>query len=304
MVNYNLIKPQKIEYYVSIVTMLLPSSLTLILWREFGYHEPIWWYLASLSGLLLILVGTFIFNSIKNIRGYVAFMLFLFIMGYGGGWKFGVIPWIRSNETWIVCTSGLLSRFSDLAVHLLRLAPALLILTVSKLYRLSFSDLFLAVGDVRRNVQPSRLLGVKDKSISWIEMTLRFSAIFGFGTAVFLVLAVKPEVGRLLENLYVLPFVMVIAALNAFNEEFILRAVPLSILSKSVGDENALFLTTSFFSLGHYYGVPYGFTGVLLSGFLGWFIGKSILETRGFLLAWFAHFIPDLVVFGFLLIYT
>ena len=52
---------------------------------------------------------------------------------------------------------------------------------------------------------------------------------------------------------------------------------------------------------GHYYGVPYGVVGVLLAGFLGWFLGKSMQETGGFVWAWLIHFLQDVIIFTFLL---
>lgn len=229
--------------------------------------------------------------------------MLIFIFGYGGGWSFGLIPLIRSNDIWIEYTSNLPLKFSEVSIHLLRLTPAVIILGVSKIQGMSFQEQYLLIGDINKIVKPSRFLGVKD-NIRWLDLSLKFSSIFGLGTATFLILVVKPNLTLLFENLGVLPFVIIIAALNAFNEEFTLRAAPLSYLAKTIGDENALTVTTIFFALGHYYGVPYGIIGVILSAFLGWFIGKSILETRGFLLAWVAHFIPDLVVFGFLLIYS
>jgi membrane protease YdiL (CAAX protease family) len=93
-----------------------------------------------------------------------------------------------------------------------------------------------------------------------------------------------------------------IAAINAFNEEFTLRAAPLSELYRIVGKQQALMITSVFFGLGHYYGIPNGVLGVLLSGFLGWFLGKSLLETKGFFWAWLIHFIPDVFIFTFLAI--
>lgn len=57
-----------------------------------------------------------------------------------------------------------------------------------------------------------------------------------------------------------------------------------------------------FFGLGHYYGYPSGVLGVLLSSFLGWFLGKSLLETKGFFWAWLIHFVPDVFIFIFLAI--
>ena len=283
------------------IVMLLPSTLSLILWRELAGGEPAWWYLIPLAGLLMILAGTYLSDSLRGLRGYTALMLLLFLMGFGGGWTFGVIPWIRVKPQWSNLLSSLPAGFSDLAVHLLRLSPALIILATFLLRGKSLRDLYLTRGDIYAAVKPTRLLGVKDK-ISWLNMALRFSAVFGLGTLIFLFLSARPDLGQIWSNLGVLPFAVIIAGLNAFNEEFTLRAAPISMLG-ALSEKDALALTTVFFALGDYYGVPYGLIGVLLSGFLGWFIGKGILETRGFLLAWFTHLVPDIVIFGFLLVY-
>lgn len=47
----------------------------------------------------------------------------------------------------------------------------------------------------------------------------------------------------------------------------------------------------------HYFGAPGGVPGVLLAGFLGWFLSKPIAETRGFAWAWLIHFAQDVVIF-------
>ena len=294
--------PNRIQIrLIAWVTMLLPSTLTLILWREFGGGEPTWWYLVPLTGLSLILILTMFLGSLSRIREYVALMLMLFLMGFGGGWTFGVIPWVRASEAWISLTYRLSSGLSDLAVHLLRLTPAAMYLFFTRLRNIDHTEINLSFGDINSLVKPSRLLGVNDK-ITWVNMSIRFASVFGLGTLIFLMVAAKPDFRELAANINVLPFVVLIAALNAFNEEFTLRAAPIHSL-RSLGERDALALTTVFFGLGHYYGVPYGLTGVLLSGFLGWFNGKSIIETHGFFLAWFTHLVPDLVIFCFLLVF-
>lgn len=289
-------------YYTAWTVTLLPSSLTLIVWREIGSGEPAWWPVAPLTGLLLLMAGTFVFNTIRELRGYICLMLTLFIMGLGGGWSFGVIPWVRTSEFWVNSVSKLPSNLSQVAVHTLRLTPAICILTASLFRGKELGEMYLKKGDITRRVKPSRLLGVKNKE-SWFGLALKFSAIFGLGTLIFLVVATKPDPAKVLDNWSAIPYVVIIASMNAFNEEFTLRAFPLSLLSEHVGEENALGMTTLYFALGHYYGIPHGVTGVVLAGFLGWFIGKSIIETKGFFLAWLTHFVPDVVIFGFLLIY-
>ncbi len=96
------------------------------------------------------------------------------------------------------------------------------------------------------------------------------------------------------------PVALLIATINAFNEEFTLRAAPLSELTRAVGGRQALLISTVFFGLGHFYGIPNGVIGVVLSGFLGWFLGKSMLETKGFFWAWLIHFMQDVIIFTFL----
>lgn len=78
-----------------------------------------------------------------------------------------------------------------------------------------------------------------------------------------------------------------------------MRGAPLSVLVPVIGKQQALMITAGFLGLGHFYGVPNGVPGALLSGFLGWFLGKSLLETKGFFWAWLIHFLPDAIIFTF-----
>ena len=43
----------------------------------------------------------------------------------------------------------------------------------------------------------------------------------------------------------------------------------------------------------------YGLAGVVLATFMGWFLGKAMLETRGFLWPWLLHLSQDLLIFWF-----
>jgi hypothetical protein len=74
--------PQRINYLIAWVVTLLPSSLTLILWRELGSGEPSWWPMVPFPGLLLLSVGGLILRPLKPIWGYIGLMLILFLMGF------------------------------------------------------------------------------------------------------------------------------------------------------------------------------------------------------------------------------
>lgn len=51
------------------------------------------------------------------------------------------------------------------------------------------------------------------------------------------------------------------------------------------------------FGIPHYLGTPGQLIGVLAAGFLGWFLAKSVLETKGLGWAWFVHFLQDVIIF-------
>ena len=159
-------------------------------------------------------------------------------------------------------------------------------------------DFFLIKGNIKAMVEPSKLIGMK-KPEPWTRIGSIFAIIFIGGTLTFLILTSPPSLIAFINVVPLIPITVLIAAINAFNEEFTLRAAPLSELWQSLGKKQALLITTIYFGLGHYYGVPNGIIGVLLSAFLGWFLGKSLLETRGFFWAWFIHFLPDIVIFTF-----
>jgi hypothetical protein len=54
-----------------------------------------------------------------------------------------------------------------------------------------------------------------------------------------------------------------------------------------------------FFGLAHYlYGSPPGVIGFLMTGFLAWLLGKSMLETKVLFWAWFIHFFADVIIFA------
>jgi len=97
-----------------------------------------------------------------------------------------------------------------------------------------------------------------------------------------------------------LPAILLLAAMNAFSEEMSYRAPQLATSYEVVGKNQAMLLAAAFFGIGHYYGVPYGVIGVVMAGFLGWLLSKSMLETKGFLWPWFIHFLQDVVIFAFL----
>ena len=188
-----------------------------------------------------------------------------------------------------------------LAEQSLRLLVTLTIIAILFALKRSWAAFFLVKGDTAAPVEPVKWLGA-EKGERWNTFGRNFAIFISLGTLAFLVIAGRPPLDLVLKALPFLPAVLLAAALNAFNEEVTYKASFLSVLENVVGKNQALFLMAAYFGIGHYYGVPYGIVGVLMAGFLGWFLGKSMLETRGLFWAWFIHFWQDVLIFSFLAI--
>jgi hypothetical protein len=53
-----------------------------------------------------------------------------------------------------------------------------------------------------------------------------------------------------------------------------------------------------FFGISHFYGAPGGPLGVIMSGLLGWYMCRSMYETKGFVSSWMIHAMQDVVIFS------
>ncbi len=181
----------------------------------------------------------------------------------------------------------------------LRLMVTVVIVAVLWAVKRRPSAFFLARGDTSAAVAPVRLLRTKP-TLRWNVFGRNLALFISLGTLTFMLVAARPPVDVLPGLPPLVPVILLVAALNAFNEEVTFKASFLSVLEDAVGARHSLLLMAAFFGLAHYYGMPHGVVGVLMAGVLGWLLGKSMLETRGLFWAWFIHFCQDVLIFGFL----
>ena len=91
---------------------------------------------------------------------------------------------------------------------------------------------------------------------------------------------------------------IVFALTNSFVEESITRLGVVVVLKNKLKERTIPLVSAFIFGIVHYWGNPRGIIGVIVSGFLGWFLTKSILETKGIFWAWFIHFLQDVIIFS------
>jgi hypothetical protein len=251
--------------------------------------------------LLVLLFTTMIVQPLKPLRRFAFIIVVIFFMGYGGGWTWGLIGFVRSAEFWATWAVQAPKGVFDISLHLLRLTPAAIILSFLLLTGRTRQHFFLVKGDPYAILEKSSLVSTR-KPEPWIKIALIFTLVFVSVAVLFMVGAYGVSGETFASNWPLIPVVLLIAMMNGFNEEFTLRAAPLGELEPVIGKSNSLKTTAAYFGLGHYYGFPSGVIGVILSGFLGWFLGKSMLETKGLYVAWLVHFLTDVPIFMFLVV--
>lgn len=158
-------------------------------------------------------------------------------------------------------------------------------------------DLFLARSDLKAPFQGKPVF--RQSVPWWLVGGLLLVVVSGL-TTLFLALITRLGPTALPQLLVNLPFILLAGGANTFVEEFGWRSVLLVRSSSVMGPMRANWLQATYFGLTHYYyGTPGGPVGVLMNITLGWLLGKSVLETRGFTVNFVVHIVADAIIFAF-----
>jgi membrane protease YdiL (CAAX protease family) len=187
-----------------------------------------------------------------------------------------------------------------LGTQLLRILVAFIMLVVMLVVKRRFVNFYLVKGDLAAEAAPIPVLMTRPSS--WKKLGIILSVCVTGGTLLFLILAGRPSLESLVAALPMVPMILLLAAMNAFSEEMNYRATILGASRDVISGSQSVMLAAVFFGIGHYYGVPYGIVGVVMAWFLGWLLGKAMIETKGFCWAWFIHFLQDVAIFSFMAI--
>lgn len=287
----------KVPLFTAWTFLLLASLLPKIILQEVFKYQVSENLGAVIAGLVFLagLALTLVWSAVRQLRSFFILGLVLVVVEWCVYTRVDQLPFyqLRLNHP----------SFSVymLAEQSLRLLVTLAIIGLLFIMKRRASAFFLVKGDTAAPAEPVKWLGIKEGE-RWNKLGRNFALILSLGTLVFLAIAGRPSLESMIRVGPFLPAVLLAAALNAFNEEMTYKASFLSVLEEVVGKQQSLLLMAAYFGLGHFYGIPYGVIGVLMAGFLGWFLGKSMLETRGLWWAWFIHFWQDVLIFSFLAI--
>ncbi|MEA4908880.1 MAG: CPBP family intramembrane glutamic endopeptidase [Anaerolineaceae bacterium] len=184
-----------------------------------------------------------------------------------------------------------------LKYQLVTLVLALIVLGVVALLAPHNARRFYRPGDLDAGAQPVRWLGIHPQE-TWTHVGRSFAVIVSLATGAFVYFNLAQ--GQRLEAGLAgyLPWILVLAALNAFTEEAITRLGVITALDGRLARPSMYWISALLFGIPHYYGVPGGLIGACMAVFLGWLLAKSVAETRGLMWAWLIHALQDVIIFA------
>lgn len=152
-------------------------------------------------------------------------------------------------------------------------------------------------------VSPAPLVGINPKEgEGWKIIGLTIGSIITVVTGIVVYFQVASKNGMIFRLFPEVPLILLFALMNAFTEEVIFRLSYTTIVANEKrSPQISEFLSALVFGGVHYFGIaPSGIPGTLMAAFIGWFLAKSINETKGFFWAWTIHFVQDVVILFFL----
>jgi membrane protease YdiL (CAAX protease family) len=275
------------------LSMLLLSRLPQIVLQEVWdvtINYP-WWFLGAAVVLIAL---TFAWPVVRPLRGYFLIMAVVALLT-------GVLDApLRASALWqngFAAERGWTVSFFGERLPLV--LAALVMVGVLRLMGLKRADYFLVRGDLAAPVQ-----GVGRARLPWLPAGLLF--ILALAALFALVLSQMMPVAFSWERLLpLLPAILLFALINAFGEEMVYRAGPLSQLVPHISRGAANGMTAVWFGLGHFYGgFPAGPLGAVQAGLVGLLFGKAMLETRGMVLPVAMHWLIDVVIYTVLALST
>lgn len=282
---------KKIDFVSIILMTLLGSYYFEIVAVLFAL--PIIDYMAYVKlGIGVVII---IFNIIMKNESYIKFswiILSTILLFEVSKWLMSsafFIDQFNTNEFWVLFASNVIPKF----IVALIFSAFLVLLFKNR------SSAYLCVGDLNAMATRIDFLGIKDNQINWMRLSLISGLLIGFGTLALTIITTigtvtKFDVGLAMN---VFPSIILLALMNSFSEGIFFRSAIIAGLNEVLPKSPTLIISAVIFGSYHYHGSPGGIIGVIMSTLLGWYIARSVYETKGLFCGWIIHFCQDVVIF-------
>lgn len=274
------------------LSILSISDLPDIISNWLSGQVPQWLFYSKVGFLVLFLGLCILWRKIRPLRPYAIIMLVFFL-------ALTVSDWVRTSAWW----SGLINETEPsfflgyMRPYVRDIGVAIIVIIALWVLKKQRKSFFLTPGRLDASIEPVRWLGIRQGE-SWRAFGWIFALIAAVAVAIPTLIGLKLSPSVLSRIIPSIPAVFLFAAINAFTEEIYFRTTLLSTLPDVIGKNHALLMNAVFFGMAHFlYGSPPGIIGFLMTCFLAWILGKSMLETKGFFWPWFIHLLPDIVIF-------
>lgn len=274
------------------VTLLISVLPDIIMVELFG-SNPSWILFAKVVLLITMALAATIYKPLRPLRNFFIIMFAFFSLAELSTKIHFTLPVIQK------LFGGSAFDVRIQAEETGKLAVSIAMIGVLLLLGFKRQELFLIRGNLRAPIEPVRALGFPQPE-PWPSFGLQWGFYIAAALAVIQYLGMRPSSLLMLKVLPIIPSILFYAALNAFNEEVTYRVPMLSTLEAVGGSRQALWMSAYFFGIAHYFGIPGGLLGGIASIFMGWILGKGMVETRGLFWSWWIHFLSDIAIFVFL----
>ncbi|NSW53981.1 MAG: CPBP family intramembrane metalloprotease [Anaerolineae bacterium] len=272
---------------------LIASLLPDIMIRELVGFLPPWWFLAKGVLLIAVVIYLLVGPRERSLAMYGVILTTVIVVQMITS-RIDISAWWQS-----LFPSGSFSGQFGGAILLKFLGIIPVVGLLLLLYR-SPSRVYLVKGDL--SVKASRIgwLGIEEDKISWGKLSVISALLIAAGT---FLLTLATVTGFSLSSTFsrlpsLLPLIVLFALVNSFSEGVVYRSAVLGPLMEVLPKDSIIIVAAAFFGFAHFYGAPGGIIGVMMSGVLGWYMCRSMYETRGIVSAWIIHFFQDIVIFS------
>mgnify|MGYP001809953125 FL=1 len=269
------------------------SRLPAIVLDLTGVPRPTWLSALQVAALLVFCAASVPWKRLAPMRP-LAVTLAVILLLQEGGRTLSSQPFWRRLYNLDTLTGSLESGITLKALSAALMAGLLLLLLRSP------TAAYLVPGNLSAKARRIAWLGIEEQRISWGKLSVISGVLISLGTILLTVITVTgfrlPSGWQRFAGM--VPLLLLLAAVNSISEGVLYRNGVLGPLQGILSDRWRVIAAAMLFGLAHFEGAPGGPIGVMMSGLLGWYMNRSMLETKGFATAWIIHFMQDFVICG------